>query len=882
MKVLMKAVAAVAVAVVGFTANGFAGWTYDSTTKTLTDGDWTFNCTLSSSKLAISSVKTAGTTDKVIDLNDYSGTYPIDAIGKNALNNKPGIAKLILPETLTSVGEYSVSSCANLTDLYLPSGITTIGNYAFQSCTSLTNVVPFLPDSLTSVGPRAFQNDPICVPLVITAPGLTEIKGESGYGVFAGTKIPFVDLSQSVITSIGSMAFSGCSELTEIKLPPNLTTIGSYVFQSCKKLKKVTPLLPDTLTSIGARTFYNTPVEGELRISNPDFVTLSSEEGYAQFGASKITRADFSGSGMTTVGAGAFRGCSTLTNVVLSEVLTTVGSRAFECSNLKDVYFTSLTRLASFTGFQYMGLSGCNTRFCYPINASESWDAERSAKFVAWDSFTQAERDQYTAAFPDGPTPVGRDTFAGNKVHCLVPIKDTSGKVNVLIEGSPVKAGEPDPDYGDYKDVGASIEGSVPQYGVDGHGWYESTGYRLDTQDDAGHWVAGTVVSERTISNAPGEGGNYRLVWLWDLRGWRVALKDYCTDLGSVGVTTPDHGTEYYSTGRPVVLTATARSGATFERWYGDVPEGREKENPLTLTADGEQYVWPYFTKGWEFCDSGKMITDGEWALSVSVTDGKVTITGVKTNGVAGVVDLRKPVVGGSVIVALGESAFTSNKNIQELRLPDTLRSVGYNVCDGCSNLRRVVPFLPKSVTYIGSRSFLNVPVEGELVLSNKGLTSIPGEQNYGAFNGTKITSADLSKCGLKIVEDGLFRGCTLLKSIAFPAALESIQGLSFDNDKALMDASFRSCPTLGGTVFRNCTGLPSRVTFPKGDAGWMKRIADAGTGFHSWASATTAQSNDYFANFPARPVPLGYMSVGGVNKWLVPVSEGGMRVLFR
>ena len=70
---------ACAMAVCGFAANGFAGWTYDSTTKTLTDGDWTFNCTLSSSKLTISGVKTAGTTDKVIDLNDYSGTYPIDA-----------------------------------------------------------------------------------------------------------------------------------------------------------------------------------------------------------------------------------------------------------------------------------------------------------------------------------------------------------------------------------------------------------------------------------------------------------------------------------------------------------------------------------------------------------------------------------------------------------------------------------------------------------------------------------------------------------------------------------------------------------------------------------------------------------------------------------
>lgn len=109
-------------------------------------------------------------------------------------------------------------------------------------------------------------------------------------------------------------------------------------------------------------------------------------------------------------------------------------------------------------------------------------------------------------------------------MRCLVPIKDAADKVNILIEGDPVNAREPNPDYDDYKGVGDTISGSFPSDSVDGHDWYKGVGCRLDTQDDEGHWILGTPQNELSINYTPDEDGNFRLTWLWSLYGYRVAV----------------------------------------------------------------------------------------------------------------------------------------------------------------------------------------------------------------------------------------------------------------------------------------------------------------------------------------------------------------------
>ncbi|MGI6496970.1 MAG: leucine-rich repeat protein [Kiritimatiellia bacterium] len=69
--------------------------------------------------------------------------------------------------------------------LKLPeTNLTSIAQCAFGWCTSLTNVVPFLPDSVTSVSPAAFYNSPIAGDLFLRG-----VVGMQTDTIFLGTKI---------------------------------------------------------------------------------------------------------------------------------------------------------------------------------------------------------------------------------------------------------------------------------------------------------------------------------------------------------------------------------------------------------------------------------------------------------------------------------------------------------------------------------------------------------------------------------------------------------------------------------------------------------------------------------------------------------------------
>lgn len=124
-------------------------------------------------------------------------------------------------------------------DLVLPNHVTSIGNYAFHSCTSLTSIE--IPQGVTTIGTSAFQD---CT-------GITSITIPQG------------------VTSLGNHAFRGCSSLTHVEIGEGITSIAnnSYIFRSCTSLESV--ILPDSCTSVGTYVF---------QASKPGF-TLSVKEG---------------------------------------------------------------------------------------------------------------------------------------------------------------------------------------------------------------------------------------------------------------------------------------------------------------------------------------------------------------------------------------------------------------------------------------------------------------------------------------------------------------------------------------------------------------------------------------------------------------------------
>ena len=65
------------------------------------------------------------------------------------------ITKLIIPNSVTSIGNSAFYCCSGLTSVTIPNSVTSIGDYAFYGCSALTSVT--IPNSITSIGDYAFR-----------------------------------------------------------------------------------------------------------------------------------------------------------------------------------------------------------------------------------------------------------------------------------------------------------------------------------------------------------------------------------------------------------------------------------------------------------------------------------------------------------------------------------------------------------------------------------------------------------------------------------------------------------------------------------------------------------------------------------------------------
>lgn len=129
----------------------------------------------------------------------------------------------VIPNSVTTIGDYAFYSRTGLTNVSLPHSVTTIGDFAFAGCTGLTSVS--LPDSVMTIGVYAFSS---CI-------GLTNVR-----------------LPNSV-TTIPLAAFFGCTGLTSISIPNGVTTIGGSAFSHCTGLTSLT--IPNSVRDIQGASF---------------------------------------------------------------------------------------------------------------------------------------------------------------------------------------------------------------------------------------------------------------------------------------------------------------------------------------------------------------------------------------------------------------------------------------------------------------------------------------------------------------------------------------------------------------------------------------------------------------------------------------------------
>lgn len=181
------------------------------------------------------------------DYQYYQGNSSQDNVFGGSFLRDTKIRSVVLPTSVTSIGNYAFYNCTNLSSVSNLEGITNIGQYAFYGCSNLPSID--LPNSLNNIGSNAFRN---CSKFTsITIPkGVTSI---GNYAFDGCSNLQSVQLSPQT-TQISSNAFSGCSRLTEFHLPPYLQSIGDGTFRDCSNLKDIYAYMIDVPT-INTNTF---------------------------------------------------------------------------------------------------------------------------------------------------------------------------------------------------------------------------------------------------------------------------------------------------------------------------------------------------------------------------------------------------------------------------------------------------------------------------------------------------------------------------------------------------------------------------------------------------------------------------------------------------
>lgn len=333
----------------------------------MSDGDWTFKV-LANVWSGSVEVQTCLSAPEETSALDFSKSLS-DADGSDAEKAALGMRKEPFISSVNTLfsnpwGETSSVGREKVGSVLLPDTglLEQIRTGAFYNCVNLESVAPFLPDSVTTVQSFAFGNTAVTNALRLA--GIGDSMGDATYFAFSPAPIPSVEFGDDVTTigdlranqtwaghfencdrltnvvfgaglrnvgnktfkgctalesvSLGAIerindgAFQGCTAIRSLALGGALAHVGDSAFQGCSALSLVEPLLPASVTNVGASAFLGTGVAGALALEGAVSV------GKAAFKGTGITSATL-GRNVKTLGggweSGAFCGCASLTTV---------------------------------------------------------------------------------------------------------------------------------------------------------------------------------------------------------------------------------------------------------------------------------------------------------------------------------------------------------------------------------------------------------------------------------------------------------------------------------------------------------------------------------------------------------------------------------------
>ena len=139
----------------------------------------------------------------------------------------------------------------------------------------------------------------------------------------------------SIDASLGKNAFYGCTSLTSVELPENITSIPDGAFRECTSLTALE--IPETVTEIGRSAF-----EGSAIQSAEIPASVYSIGSRAYKNCTSLTSVSMP-ENLYQISSQTFMGCTSLKSITIPESVSQIGSQAFA-----DVDFESVISLATY------------------------------------------------------------------------------------------------------------------------------------------------------------------------------------------------------------------------------------------------------------------------------------------------------------------------------------------------------------------------------------------------------------------------------------------------------------------------------------------------------------------------------------------------------
>lgn len=206
-----------------------------------------------------------------------------------------------------------------------------------------------IPDGVTTIGEKAFYNDPYRSNIyTVTMPdSVTAIESSAFYNLGNLVKVNF----SSNLEKIGQQAFRSCVNLTSVNLRNCPVSIERYAFYNCSMLSA---LNLGNASKLGYCSFQNCFSLKCLQIPSSITTCDSGDYQYGAFaGCKNLSSVTFS-EGITSIPQYLFSGCEGIYSIVIPDGVLSIGDYAFSsCENLSSVSFPRSLREIGKYAFQF-------------------------------------------------------------------------------------------------------------------------------------------------------------------------------------------------------------------------------------------------------------------------------------------------------------------------------------------------------------------------------------------------------------------------------------------------------------------------------------------------------------------------------------------------